>query len=496
MKDRLLVRPGRHLSIPLAVILALLGNGCSSADKTTESAAASSLSGNVIQTGTSTGVAGAIVRAGSASYTTVADGSYSLTGLQAGTATVQVSATGFQAFSQSVELASGANILDVQLTSSIQNGVLVGFVRNAVGTPISGATVSVAGFSTTTDATGRYQFPAIPQGNQVLTVTAAGYVASSSTVLPFQANIQFDVVLRASTPSVTTGSASLIADSTIQVSWSAVQNTIPLQGLRLYRSKNTRDTTQFQFITQVSNSASTYTDRALSYGFYRYRLRAITADGVEGPSGLRDSVIVPAVFSETCESTPNSFWLTAPDVSFALPSIVSGGFMSAHACRINVATQTTLGSAEWYWGSVLPQIPVTKAGIRLDFQMQFVNKTTADPSYPTDTSYATAEFGPVFGVTRSWDGYVGAFIRGIGSTAFSTNFPPRPGFLNTWDAIQFAADDNTRLAQVGVNGFTLFAGTLPSGGRPVGAYALWSGVNRAIVIDNLIVHWWQYDWDK
>src|SRR6266516_2873743 len=68
------------------------------------------------------------------------------------------------------------------------SGILQGTVT-AGGSPVSGATVTAGAYSTTTDANGFYQFPAIATGTYTVTVTATGYnTASANNVVVTQNN--------------------------------------------------------------------------------------------------------------------------------------------------------------------------------------------------------------------------------------------------------------------------------------------------------------------
>jgi len=55
-------------------------------------------------------------------------------------------------------------------------------VANLTGLPISGATVSLGGLTTTTNGNGAFTFPSVVPGTYTLTVSATLYTTSSQTV--------------------------------------------------------------------------------------------------------------------------------------------------------------------------------------------------------------------------------------------------------------------------------------------------------------------------
>ena len=128
-------------------------------------------------------IAGAQVKALTSSTSTDARGSYTLT-LSPGTYSVTASASGYIAQTQTVTVPAGGWVaVNFQLQPA--PGVITGtVVSNLLGTPISGATVSLSpgGLTTTTSANGTFTFQAVKAGTYTLTTSAALYTTNTQTV--------------------------------------------------------------------------------------------------------------------------------------------------------------------------------------------------------------------------------------------------------------------------------------------------------------------------
>src|SRR5262249_19426149 len=119
----------------------------------------------------------ATVTAGTATTTSAADGSYTLTGLPAGTATLTATHTGDLNRTYTVSVVGGATATqNVQLSTS---GKISGTVTGN-GSALSGATVSISGGqiqtdqSVTTDGVGHYDQGWVPIGTYTVTCSATG----------------------------------------------------------------------------------------------------------------------------------------------------------------------------------------------------------------------------------------------------------------------------------------------------------------------------------
>lgn len=168
-----------------ALLLTLVLSGCSGGGGESPTGpppmtGPANLTGRVTTSGTTTPVTGAVVRAGVQSSTTGTDGRYTLSNLTAGQVTLTVERSGYEPYSRTVTISSGANIFDVQLSQSTAGtsvtGTVSGFYPIDGTTPrLSGATVTIAGKTDTTDASGNFQLPTVPEGNQEVTVTLPGW---------------------------------------------------------------------------------------------------------------------------------------------------------------------------------------------------------------------------------------------------------------------------------------------------------------------------------
>jgi hypothetical protein len=131
--------------------------------------------------------------------TTAADGSYTLSGVPAGSVTLTATATGFAPSSQTVQVTAGGTVTapDFLLGPASGKGAFHGKVTNqANGAVLSGATVSYSGGTTTTDSSGNYSFANVPPATYNVTASRSGYLSKTSTltVTP-DTNTQFDIQL-------------------------------------------------------------------------------------------------------------------------------------------------------------------------------------------------------------------------------------------------------------------------------------------------------------
>ncbi|MGH7894321.1 MAG: carboxypeptidase regulatory-like domain-containing protein, partial [Candidatus Binatia bacterium] len=133
-------------------------------------------------------VSGATVKVGTATATTNAQGAFTLSGLAAGSVSIEVSATGFQTKVLSGTLGQGANdagtiALDRLATSAKVSGKVSDVATNL---PIGGATVRVtlanATLTGTTNGSGLYEIAGVTQAQYTVMASAAGYQAKSVAV--------------------------------------------------------------------------------------------------------------------------------------------------------------------------------------------------------------------------------------------------------------------------------------------------------------------------
>ncbi|MFD3166475.1 carboxypeptidase regulatory-like domain-containing protein [Herpetosiphon sp. NSE202] len=200
------------------------------ADTTDQDFALYVYNGSVGPTGTLTGrvaqsnnnpVAGATVRtSGGASALTNASGNYSMV-VPVGTYAVTASLQG--AFQAVPSVTITQNVTTTQ-NFTLSYGSISGTVRDAF-TPsnaVAGATVSVPGYTTTTNAAGQYTIPVANVGSTTVTVSAPKYVTQSQTVTVADAtNATQDFTLAAgAVAGIVTNSANgaPVADATVAIS--------------------------------------------------------------------------------------------------------------------------------------------------------------------------------------------------------------------------------------------------------------------------------------
>jgi len=143
-----------------------------------------SVSGTV-KSSSGAAISGATVGFGGGSTTTSATGTYSLTGIVAGTIQLVASANGFQSSTQNVVITGGANsTANFTLTPTTTGASTVtGKITNASsGAALSGATVSWSGGSTTSSSTGIYTLSNVTAGTQKITASKTGYLARTLSV--------------------------------------------------------------------------------------------------------------------------------------------------------------------------------------------------------------------------------------------------------------------------------------------------------------------------
>jgi hypothetical protein len=123
-------------------------------------------------------ISGASVGFGGGTTTTNASGSYTLTGVPAGTVQLVASASGFQSATQNVSVSGGTTTTaNFTLTAGSANGAVTGKVTSASsGAIIAGATVSWSGGTTTTNASGIYTLTNVSAGSQNITASKTGYL--------------------------------------------------------------------------------------------------------------------------------------------------------------------------------------------------------------------------------------------------------------------------------------------------------------------------------
>jgi hypothetical protein len=263
----------------------------------------------------------------------------------------------------------GRGMWEVSIATA--SGTLQGTVRDAVSlAPISGATVTVAASSTTTDAAGAYQFLNVAAGTYDVSASAAGYASGlvSGVVVTAGGTTTADIALAASTASgcvVDTTQADFVAATAtdkVDLSTSPGDVKLPLSSIASVDQNNTPGSLFFVAPNMSGNNwnAQTFTaaatgrlakvDVALALaaggtgGSVRIEIRDVTGS-TPGPTVLASAPI-------TGVTATGLFLYTA---NFAIPTNVTAGTTYALVMRAELGGpfRTVSGSGSTYGGGAL-----------------------------------------------------------------------------------------------------------------------------------------------
>src|SRR5689334_23145760 len=127
-------------------------------------------------------ISGASVSSGGNGAITGTDGGYTLQ-VPGGTSTVTAALAGYQSASESVTVTAGQSTQAATLQiQPINPGNVNGTVVDGNGQPLSGATVSAAGLTTSTAADGSYALNNLPAGQTTIKASLTGFQSGSTTV--------------------------------------------------------------------------------------------------------------------------------------------------------------------------------------------------------------------------------------------------------------------------------------------------------------------------
>jgi hypothetical protein len=167
------------------ILFILNGSGVPSVASIIQISATAVTTGTV--TGTVTNTAGAPISSASVSSggngaITGADGGYTLQ-VSAGSSTLTASLAGYQSASESVTVTAGQSTQAATLQiQPINPGNVTGTVIEGSGQPLSGATVSAVGLTTSTAADGSYALNNLPAGQTTIKASLTGFQSGSATV--------------------------------------------------------------------------------------------------------------------------------------------------------------------------------------------------------------------------------------------------------------------------------------------------------------------------
>jgi len=138
------------------------------------------VSGYVTDSVTGDPIEGATVTNGTDTVYTDATGYYTFD-LPAGSATITYSASGYNSTNVSITVPVSGTITQNVALDPIPMGWVYGYVKSNSGSPLSGATLSSDGYTTTTNGSGFYNLT-LPEGSHVVTASYSGYDSGSATV--------------------------------------------------------------------------------------------------------------------------------------------------------------------------------------------------------------------------------------------------------------------------------------------------------------------------
>jgi hypothetical protein len=160
------------------------------------------ITGKVVNSATSEGIAGAIVTHGGGTTTTDASGDYTIAGIPSGSQTLVASANGYNSSPEQVVgvPANGTATADITLTP--KPTYLAGEVRDALtNDTVAGVTISAGGVSAITDAFGRYQL-FVPPGTYTVSASKTGYttVVNLGVIVTFGTYTAIDFSIDSTNP--------------------------------------------------------------------------------------------------------------------------------------------------------------------------------------------------------------------------------------------------------------------------------------------------------
>jgi hypothetical protein len=178
----------------LALFLAFAFPGCGKSDNPTQSGDRTwKISGTTHTLGSIDPLPGVVVKCAGITATSGSNGVYELRGVPEGKQTVTAQKTECENYAFVVDVIS-----DVRhyIFMTIDGADLSGVVSNALDGPTSDAKVVVHGFTSTTDAFGRYEFSMVPHGADTLSVTHPRYIAYKAAITLAGSAMQQNVVLK------------------------------------------------------------------------------------------------------------------------------------------------------------------------------------------------------------------------------------------------------------------------------------------------------------
>ena len=188
----------------LFTIIALIAFAFMSVLSSCEKEGSETLTGNVYYANTTIPVSGVLLSIDGKTATTGSNGSYRITGIKDGNQTLIATKDGFDNYSVSLQITSGANNHDVEMTSFLYAHNLKGTVTSINllhgSGPLGFCQVVVlnpdgteSNLKSQTSSTGFYQIPTVPQGNRIVRFIAENHETVEVNIFMANSDYQLDM---------------------------------------------------------------------------------------------------------------------------------------------------------------------------------------------------------------------------------------------------------------------------------------------------------------
>ena len=168
-----------------------------------EVAETADLGGFAYYASTTIPVSGVLVTVGENTSTTGTDGSYEINDVLTGTQILTATKDGYDTYSSNIQVGSGTNEYNIEITSAAYTHNLFGEIINQVGDPLSGVLAVVlnpdgteSSLKTTSSASGYYQIPTVPQGERTLRFIKETCESFEINIFMANSNYELDIELQ------------------------------------------------------------------------------------------------------------------------------------------------------------------------------------------------------------------------------------------------------------------------------------------------------------
>lgn len=232
----------KNCSIILFLIL-LIQFGCDSSNNSPTSSDPPSttfgtVKGTVTEVGSNNPISGVIVSCGGITATTITDGKYQLDNIPSGQQTLTATKSGYELYSQSVNIESGTITKNIVLTANSSNANLEGTITDSeTNQPLFNVKVTVAGMTDYTDGSGHYQFSSVPVGQQTISAQLADYDNFEGLTNITSGNKTYDIVMTLKMPRINNGTANglVVGSITQYYSFFGVLKDVPVSQQNLLK---------------------------------------------------------------------------------------------------------------------------------------------------------------------------------------------------------------------------------------------------------------------